>query len=78
MPFFNKDTARIKMVALTQNGYENIVWYNLDKFNETKYTDEYIIKGMLRRAKGQRFISTVQVIQFYDNSTGKLLQEFKE
>lgn len=76
MPFFDKNEARVKMVALTKNGCENKVWYNLYKFNnEKKYSQDFIIRGMLRRVKEQHFISTVQAICFYDNQTGALIEK---
>lgn len=77
MPVFDKNTARIKMVALTKNGFENIVWYSLEKYDKpgTNVSDERIINGMLRRIKAKAEISIIQKIQFYDNRTNKLIHE---
>jgi hypothetical protein len=75
MPIFDKNTARIKMVALTKNGFDNITWYSLEKFNKGNFSDEKIMNGMLGRIKDKPVINHVQKIQFYDNQTKKLIKE---
>lgn len=79
MPIFDKDKARIKMVAFTKNGYEkNIRWYSLEKYDKpgSHATDEKIIKGMMGRLKNFCDMSTVQKVVFYDNKTDQPIQEF--
>ncbi|RDI07064.1 hypothetical protein [Flavobacterium sp. AG291] len=79
MPIFDKNTARIKMVALTKGEQKNITWYSLAKFDEpgNGVSDTTIIKKMLSRIKGKPEMSQVMCIQFYDNQTKQLIEEYK-
>lgn len=77
MPVFDRDTARIKMVALTKPGKPNITWYSLDKYTNKSKADKDIITGMMHRLKEQPSIADVQVVQFYDNKTKELLEEYR-
>ena len=77
MLVFDKNTARIKMVALTGPGKNNITWYSLDKYTNKSKPDKEIITGMLRRIQESKSINDVKVIQFYDNSTKKLIDEYR-
>lgn len=66
------------MVAFTKNGYDNIRWYSLEKYDKpSSYaTDEKIINGMFRRLKEFCNMSTVQKVVFYDNKTDEPIKEF--
>lgn len=77
MPVFDKDTARIKMVALTKGDLKNIRWYSLSKYDKpgTQISDQAIINGMLRRIKAKPEITLVHKIQFFDNKTDELILE---
>lgn len=73
---FDKGRARIKMVALTEKSTsENIVWYNFLKHNN--WEKAKIIDGMKRRFLDSKNASTTRVLQFYDNTTGNLIEEHR-
>ncbi len=73
---FNTSQARIKMVALTEKTEcENVVWYNFLKHNN--WEKEKIIAGMKRRFLNTGIASTTRVLQFYDNTTGNLIEEHR-
>lgn len=72
---FDKSEARIKMVALTKPGSENVVWYNFLKHNNREKSN--IIDGMKRRFMESKLVNTAQVLQFYDNITGNLIEEHR-
>ena len=78
MAVFDKNTARIKMVALTQNGYDNITWYSLAKYDKpgSTVTNERIIARMLAKIKEREEIRIVNVIRFYDNKTKQQIDEY--
>ncbi|ALM50331.1 hypothetical protein AMR72_16425 [Flavobacterium psychrophilum] len=78
MPVFDKEKARIKMVAFTKNGYNNIRWYSLAKYDKasTFASDEKIINGMMRRLKDFCNMEIVQKVVFYDNKTDQAIREF--
>lgn len=65
MPVFDKETSKIKMVALTKHGHENVTWYSPIKYNKRR--NEVIIRGMLMRYKKFRTLHITNIIQFYEN-----------
>lgn len=75
MGLANKDISRIKMVALTENGHKNVVWYSPVKQN--RKDDDFIIKGMLSRYEKRSEHKFTRVIQFYANKTNELIDEYK-
>lgn len=75
MPAIDPTVSRIKMVANTKHGYENIVWYSFVKYN--KKTENFIIMDMLGRFQQSIYFKVTQVIQFYDNQTKQLIAEQK-
>lgn len=75
MPAFDKHNSRIKMVANTKHGNENVVWYSFLKYN--KKPDQFIITGMLGRFMQTAEFRLSNTIQFYDNSTNELIAEQK-
>lgn len=76
MPFYDKDKSRIKMVILTKNGYSNQTVYS--PIDQNKKSDEFILKGMLRRWLKTDILKTAQVIQFYDLfNNGQLIKKIK-
>ncbi|CAM3967885.1 hypothetical protein FLCU109888_11460 [Flavobacterium cucumis] len=75
MPAIDPNVSRIKMVANTKHGFENIVWYNFIKYN--KKPDQFIILNMLGRFQQSIYFKHTQVIQFYDNQTKQLIAEQK-
>ena len=76
MPEYNPDTARIKMVILTKNSKANYEWHSYDKYNNSSKPDKDIIAGMLRRFMAKPYSADAQVIQFYDNKTGVLIDQY--
>lgn len=77
MPIFDRNTARIKMVVLNKNGIKNFRWYSHDKYTNASKADKDIIAGMLRRFMEQPNAKDAQVIQFYDNQTDTLIDEYQ-
>lgn len=75
MPAIDKEQSRIRMVANTKHGYENIVWYNFIKYN--KKPDQFIITGMLGRFMNSPYFRITNTIQFYDTQTKQLIAEQK-
>lgn len=75
MPAIDPTVSRIKMVANTKHGYENIVWYSFVKYN--KKTDNFIIMDMLGRFQQSIYFKCTQVIQFYDNQSKQLIAQQK-
>lgn len=75
MAVFDKLESKIKMVILTKHGFENAVWYSILKYN--KKEDTYIIKTMLRRFQEHEIYKQTNCIQFYDNSTGQFIEQYK-
>lgn len=57
-------------------GIPNRTWYSFKKYN--KRSDEIIIAGMMRRFKESKLAADAQVIQFYNNHNGQLIEEYKE
>ncbi|MFN3753324.1 hypothetical protein [Flavobacterium sp.] len=75
MPFYDKEKSRLKMVILTKNGYPNQTVYS--PIDQNKKHDKTIMEGMLRRWYAKDIMKTAQVIQFYDNQTGQLIEKIK-
>lgn len=65
MPVFDKETSKIKMVALTKRGHENVTWYSPIKYNKRR--NEVIIRGMIMRYRKYRVFPVTNMIQFYEN-----------
>lgn len=76
MAFASKEKSRIKMVALTINGVDNITWYSPERGNSKP--DDVIINGMLSRFKNRPEIKYVNKIQFFNNTPGgAMIREFQ-
>ncbi|UUC45562.1 hypothetical protein [Flavobacterium cerinum] len=76
MAFASKEDSRIRMVALTINGMDNIVWYSPIRGN--KKSDDVIINGMLYRFQARPEIKYVNKIQFYNNiGNNELIREYQ-
>lgn len=67
------------MVALTKGDLKNIYWYNPEKYDQpgSGVSDETIIKKMLSRIQRRPEMVNVMCIQFYDNKTKQLIDEYK-
>lgn len=65
MPVFDRERSKIKMVALTQHGFENVVWYS--PINQNRRRSEVIIRAMLMRYRRFWAMTVTNVIQFYEN-----------
>lgn len=65
MPVFDKDKSKIRMVALTKHGHQNVVWYS--PINQNRRRSEVIIRAMLMRFKRFPALAVTNVIQFYEN-----------
>ena len=72
----DKQKSDIKMVILTKNGKANQPWYSFIKLNGRPAAE--IIKGMKERFEGHALANDAQVLQFYDNKTGHLIDEYKK
>ena len=75
MAIFDAEKAKIKMAILTQPGHDNKAWYS--RKNDEKKRTELIIEGMFRRFQKHKIAKTTQVLQFYDNQTGALIETKK-
>lgn len=73
MPFYKKETSKIKMAALMPPNEKNITWYS--PVDQNKKSSDFIMNGMLARFQKQDAAKRVVVIQFYEN--GDLLAEIK-
>lgn len=73
--FYHKEQSAVKMVALTDAGSANIVWYSPIKQNEK--IKEQIVTGMLRRFEKTKWFKKTRCLQFYDNFNNTLLFEYK-
>jgi len=60
-----KEKSKIKMMALTKRGFENIIWFSI--LSHDHKPEAEIIAGMKRRLEDYKDIGLVQVIRFYDN-----------
>lgn len=67
--------APVRMVGLTKTGQENILWYNFKKYNNKPL--HWIVADMKNRFDRFAKSSNVQVLQFYNNHTGELIEEFR-
>ncbi|WP_294732854.1 hypothetical protein [uncultured Flavobacterium sp.] len=74
MPAINSEKSDVKMVILTSPGQANKTWYSYVKHNG--HPKNKIIEGMLRRFKANPISKIAQVVQFYDNHTGNLIQKY--
>lgn len=75
MPIFCKNKSKIKMVILTKHGHENLTWYSiLDKDNKP---ESQIIKSMLRRFSENVAMKYTNIVRFYDNSNGNLIEQYE-
>ncbi len=71
----NKDISKIKMVALTKNGHPNVTWYS--PYKQNKKDNQFIINGMMTRFQKHKEYNHTNVIQFYSQTTGEKIQEYK-
>ena len=78
MPIFCKDKSRLKMYALTKNGFPNITWYSPLKYDKLGSTvsDDTIMTRMLKRLNEKPVINQVQKVNFYNNKTKDLIREY--
>lgn len=65
MAVFAPESSKIKMVILTEKKESNAVWWSPIKQN--KRTNEWIIKGMLKRFEKHALAKITNVIQFYED-----------
>ena len=75
MPIFDPVTSKIKMVILTKHGIDNQVWYSRLRYQ--KLTNEKIIEKMITSFNRDPMKSLTNVVQFYDNQTGRLIEKYK-
>lgn len=73
MPVFEAEKSKIKMSILTKPNCKNEVWWS--PLNQNKKYSEIIIKGMLRRLRGNKIFKDTQVVQFYE--AGQLIYQEK-
>lgn len=66
MPSIDNQQSKIKMVALTRRGFDNVTWYSYLKENRRR--SELICDGMLKRFKEDRMFAVTRVIQFYERN----------
>jgi hypothetical protein len=76
MPFYQKEKSVIRMVALTPANFDNVVWYS--PIQDNKKPVNTIILSMKRRFEKTGMYAVTRVLQFYDNSTKKLIEEYKK
>ena len=75
MTIFDKDKSKVRMAALTKNGYNDITWFSiLDHDHKPVKT---IIEGMKRRLENYDKNKITQVLQFYDNQTNQLIDQYE-
>jgi hypothetical protein len=64
------------MVALTGPQFENVVWYS--PIQDNKKPVNTIIAKMKRRFETNSMYIVTNVIQFYDTTTNKLIEQYKK
>ncbi|MFL9844713.1 hypothetical protein [Flavobacterium rhizosphaerae] len=69
----DREKSKIRMKILTKGNKENFPWYNFLK--ENNKPPHEIIARMKSRFMKHAIAQETQVIQFYDNHTGQLLEE---
>ncbi len=77
--------SRVKMVILLMPDKENLkvpgptdkkvnpVWYSPVKQN--KWTNDYIVNGMIKRFTNNSLYAHTRMLQFYDQFTGNLIHQ---
>lgn len=70
---YSSEKSRIKMVILTKPGEQNHTWYNFARLNSR--STQHIIDGMKKRFAESALAAKAQVLQFYDNTTGLLIEQ---
>lgn len=69
----DREKSKIRMKILTKGDNDNFPWYNFLKENNKPVNE--IIAGMKMRFMKHPIAQETQVLQFYDNQTGQLLEE---
>jgi len=75
MPIFDKEKSKVRMAALTKNGYHDITWYS--PLSQNLKPENTIIAGMKRRLEAYDKEKATQVLRFYNNLTNEIIIEYR-